>query len=137
MSERPAPRGGILIVDDEPGNVLVLEHLLELAGYQNVHSTTDPTEVERLYRELRPDLILLDLHMPILDGFAVMRGLAEASEPGDAPPILVLTADATTASRQAALRAGASDFVSKPFEHRDVLARVAALLDAPSVRPRD
>ena len=136
MSEPAPPRGGILIVDDEPGNVLVLEHLLELAGYQNVHSTTDPTEVQGLYRARRPDLILLDLHMPVLDGFAVMRGLAESSEAGDTPPILVLTADATTASRQAALRAGASDFVTKPFEHKDVLARVAALLDAPSVRPQ-
>jgi putative two-component system response regulator len=120
--------GRILIVDDEPGNVLLLEHLLELGGYEDVHSTTDPTRVDALYGELRPDLVLLDLHMPVLDGYGVMRGLSALVGPDEWVPILVLTADATAASKHAALQAGAKDFVTKPFDHAEVLARVANLL---------
>jgi putative two-component system response regulator len=129
MRARGQRRDRILIVDDELGNVLVLEQLLELAGYDDVHSTTKSTEVEALYAELRPDLILLDLRMPVLDGFAVMRRLAEVTDPDDYVPILVLTADVTPEAKRAALEGGANDFVTKPFDHAEVLARVANLLD--------
>lgn len=123
----------ILIVDDEPGNVVVLERLLEVAGYRDVHSTTDPTRVEALYAQLRPDLILLDLHMPVLDGFAVMRRLSAMIDARDYVPVLVLTADVSAQSKRAALESGAKDFVLKPFDHAEVLARVANLLDARSL----
>jgi putative two-component system response regulator len=118
----------ILIVDDEPANVLMLEQLLELAGYEDVRSTTDSTEVERLYATYRPDLILLDLHMPGLDGFEVMRRLDGLVDGAGEVPILVLTADAAHTTRRAALQGGAKDFVTKPFDHIEVLARVANLL---------
>jgi putative two-component system response regulator len=133
VNEPAARAGRILIVDDEPGNVLLLEHLLELAGYRDVHSTTDPTRVDALYTELDPDLILLDLRMPVLDGFAVMRRLADLVDADDYLPILVLTADATPTSKHTALQAGANDFVTKPFDHAEVLARVANLLHTRSL----
>jgi putative two-component system response regulator len=119
----------VLIVDDEPGNVLVLQRLLEHAGYRDVHSTSDPTQTEALYRSFLPDVILLDLHMPVMDGFAVMRRLAELIDPADYVPILVLTADVTHKSKRAALEGGAKDFVTKPFDHAEVLARMANLLE--------
>jgi putative two-component system response regulator len=121
--------GRILIVDDESANVLVLERMLEQAGYRDLRSTTDPTEVKALFGAFHPDLVLLDLHMPLLDGFAVMERLSRLIEPDDYVPILVLTADVTQKSKRASLEGGAKDFVTKPFDHVEVLARVANLLD--------
>lgn len=119
----------VLIVDDQPANVLMLERLLKTAGYQNVRSTTDPTQVESLYRLYRPDVVLLDLHMPVLDGFGVMERVFPLVEPDDYLPILVLTADVSHKSKRAALEGGAKDFITKPFDHSEVLARVGNLLD--------
>jgi putative two-component system response regulator len=124
----------ILIVDDELGNVLVLKQLLEDAGYRNLRFTTDPTEVEALCRAFRPDLVLLDLRMPVLDGFAVMQRLSRLNDPDDDVPILVLTADVSQKSKRAALEGGAKDFVTKPFDHAEVLARVGNLLDTRSLQ---
>jgi putative two-component system response regulator len=129
VTEHARPAARLLIVDDEPANVLMLERLLELAGYRNVDSTTDPTRVEALYSERRPDLILLDLHMPVLDGFAVMQRLTRLIDADDYVPILVLTADTTQQSKHAALRGGANDFITKPIDHVELLARVGNLLD--------
>jgi putative two-component system response regulator len=119
----------ILIVDDELGNVLLLKQLLEDAGYRDLRYTTDPTEVETLFGEFRPDLVLLDLHMPVLDGFTVMRRLSGLVDVEDFLPVLVLTADVSQKSKRAALAGGANDFLTKPFDHAEVLARVANLLD--------
>src|SRR6185503_12098638 len=88
----------ILIVDDEPGNVRLLERLLEEAGYRHVSSTTDPREVLERYRTEQPDLILLDLLMPHLDGVAVLEQLereqhAAGTSAGGFVPVVVLTAD--------------------------------------------
>jgi putative two-component system response regulator len=125
---QPARSERILVVDDEPANVAMLEDLLELAGYANVHSTTDPTQVEAIFGTVQPDLLLLDLHMPVLDGFALMKRLSQVVAVDDYVPILVLTADATHTSKRTALQGGANDFVTKPFDHVEVLARVANLL---------
>jgi putative two-component system response regulator len=129
VSEPLERRDRILIVDNEPGNVLVLEQLLELAGYRHVRSTTDPTRVVALHAAFQPDLVLLDLHMPVLDGFAVMQQLSELIGDNDYVPIVVLTADISPKSKRAALEGGAKDFITKPFDHAEVLARVANLLD--------
>lgn len=119
----------ILIVDDEPSNVLLMERLLQEAGYPHLTSTTDPRRALALYRSLAPDLILLDLMMPHLDGIAVLRQL-KAEMPNDAyVPILVLTADATLQAKRNALAAGAQDFLTKPFEQFEVLLRIRNLLD--------
>jgi putative two-component system response regulator len=118
----------ILIVDDERVNVVLLERILAQAGYRNVKGVVDPTEALRLYDQFEPDLVLLDLHMPTLDGFAVMK-LLEDRIPSDVfLPILVLTADVQPEVKQRALAAGAKDFVSKPFDRTEVLLRIQNLL---------
>ena len=119
-------RGNLLIVDDQPVNVLLLERMLAGAGYSSVASTSDPREVCELHRKNRYDLILLDLQMPGMDGFQVMEGLKEI-EPEGTLPVLVITAQPGHKLR--ALQAGAKDFISKPFELPEVLARVQNLLE--------
>jgi putative two-component system response regulator len=121
-------RSSILIVDDEPVNVLLLERILEESGFTSVFSTTDSTQTLALYKNLQPDLILLDLSMPFLDGFAVMEKLRENTLPGDYMPILVLTADITNETKQRALSSGAMDFLTKPFDVSEVLLRIKNLL---------
>jgi serine phosphatase RsbU (regulator of sigma subunit) len=116
----------ILVVDDQPANVCLLEGMLRVAGYTCVQSTTNPTEVSELYRQNRYGLILLDLQMPGLDGFQVMEGLKEIEGDGYLP-VLVITAQPGHKLR--ALEAGAKDFVSKPFEMAELRARVHNILE--------
>lgn len=118
----------ILIVDDQEENVLLLKATLREAGYVNVIGTTDPSRVDALCRESNFDLLLLDLHMPVRDGFDVMRELAQRDE-GDWLPILVLTADDTQETRECALAAGARDFITKPLKRTEVLLRIKNLLE--------
>jgi putative two-component system response regulator len=118
--------GTILIVDDKEINVLLLERMLSGAGYGSITSTLDPYEVCELHRKHRYDLILLDLQMPGMDGFQVMEGLKEI-EPDGALPVLVITAQPS--HKLSAFQAGAKDFISKPFEVPEVLARVHNMLE--------
>jgi len=115
----------LLIVDDQAANVLLLERLLQSAGYCAISSTQNPSEVTGLHRENRYDLILLDLNMPEMDGFEVMESLKEIETEG-LLPVLVITAQPNEKLR--ALNAGALDFLSKPFDIAEVLARVQNLL---------
>lgn len=118
--------GKILIVDDQQANVLLLEQMLRGAGYSAVSSTMDPTQVCELHLRNDYSLILLDLLMPGMDGFQVMENLTELER--DAwLPVLVITAQPDHKLR--ALRAGAKDFISKPFDLAEVLARVHNLLE--------
>lgn len=117
----------ILIVDDEETNVKLMRHLLEHSGYKNILSTCDPREVLPICQNNPVDLILLDLNMPYLNGYAVMRLLFQ--EWGDdTPPILVVTAQASTDFKQKAFDAGARDYLTKPFEINEVMSRVRNLL---------
>ena len=116
----------ILIVDDQEANVLLLEQMLRGVGYVSVTSTMDPCEVCELHRKNRYDLILLDLQMPGMDGFQVMEELKEI-EIGGYLPVLVITAQPDHKLR--ALKTGAKDFVSKPFELAEVLARAHNMLE--------
>ncbi len=118
--------GNLLIVDDQAANVLLLERMLGGAGYSSIASTTDPAEVCALHLKNRYDLILLDLQMPVMDGFQVMEALKEI-EPDGYLPVLVITAQPGHKLR--ALQAGAKDFISKPFELPEVLARVRNMLE--------
>ncbi len=111
----------ILIVDNQPADVMVLERLLSEAGYTCVTSTLQPTEVRELHRQNRYDLILLDLQMPIMDGFEVMAGLKEDTVDSYLP-VIVLTAQ--PAHKLRALQAGATDFISKPFDLSEVKLRI-------------
>jgi putative two-component system response regulator len=119
----------ILVVDDEAANVRTLSRILRTAGYTNVVATTDPTEVLALFGEQEPDLVLLDLHMPVLDGVAVLERLAEVAAPYSYLPVLVLTGDSSQQARRRALSKGAKDFVIKPFEVDEVLLRIHNLLE--------
>ncbi len=109
-----------------PTNVLLLKRMLESAGYEAITTTTKPETVCALHLEHRYDLIILDLQMPGMDGFAVMEGLKIIETDGYLP-VLVLTAQADHKLR--ALGAGAKDFVSKPFELAEVLVRVHNMLE--------
>src|ERR1051326_8282429 len=119
-------QGNILIVDDKEANVLLLDQLLRSAGYARIGSTTDPQAVCALHRANHYDLILLDLQMPGLDGFAVMEGL-KAIEPDGYIPVLAITAQ--PGHKRRALEAGAKDLVSKPFDLAEVLLRGHNLLE--------
>ena len=126
----PLSTARILIVDDEPANVLLLERILGRAGYEDVVTTTDPRQALSLFDERKPDLVLLDLMMPELDGFGVMQELSRRIPEGVLLPILVLTADATKEARERALSMGARDFLTKPLDHTEVLLRIRNLLEA-------
>ena len=119
-------KGSILIVDDHQTNVLLLEQMLRNAGYVSITSTTNPSEVCKLHRKNCYDLILLDLQMPVMDGFQVMEGLKDIETDGYLP-VLVITAQPDHKLR--ALNAGAKDFISKPFDLAEVLIRVHNLLE--------
>ncbi len=118
----------ILIVDDNPANVALLEAILEEDDYQQLFTTTDPREVAALYHEHRFDLILLDIRMPWLSGFEVMALLAEAIGE-DYVPVIVLTAQTDTETRRQALDSGAKDFLTKPFAAWEVLLRIRNCLE--------
>jgi putative two-component system response regulator len=118
----------VLIVDDEEANVRMLARMLEQAGYEHVTAAQDPREVRALYIRQRPDLILLDLHMPHLDGYEVMEQLSQVVE-ASYLPILVITADLDPDARQKALAMGAKDFVSKPFDPLELQLRIRTLLE--------
>jgi putative two-component system response regulator len=128
-TEARHPDARILVVDDEPPNVFLLERILAKAGYTDVTTTTDPRDVEDLVADLGPDVVLLDLHMPHIDGFAVMEALHASSDPKARLPILVLTADATTEVKHRALAAGARDFLTKPLDMEEVLLRIGNILE--------
>ena len=119
-------KASVLIVDDQDANVLLLERMLEGAGYTSVTSTMDPLEVCELHRTHRYDLIVLDLEMPGMDGFKVMEGLKKIETDGYLP-VLVITAQPDHKLR--ALGVGAKDFISKPFDLAEVLARVYNMLE--------
>jgi EAL domain-containing protein (putative c-di-GMP-specific phosphodiesterase class I)/DNA-binding response OmpR family regulator len=119
----------IYIADDEPANVQLLEAVLDRAGFTSVSSYADGQQLLDAIEVREPDLILLDLRMPTLDGLSVLRRLAETSQAGAYLPILVLTADATRSSRDQALSNGAHDYLTKPFDPAEVLLRVRNLLE--------
>jgi putative two-component system response regulator len=132
--ELPKPESGyasarILVVDDEDANVRTLSRILRAAGYTNIVATTDPTRVLALYAEQEPDLVLLDLHMPVLDGVAVLERLAEVATSHSYVPVLVLTGDSSREARRSALSKGGKDFLTKPFEVDEVLLRIRNLLE--------
>ncbi len=119
----------ILIVDDEEANVRVLEVLLRHTGYENLVTTSDSRQALPLFLEHNPDLILLDLQMPHLDGHGVMKQVGSRVPSGAYLPILVLTADIEPEARQKALSGGAKDFLIKPFDRTEVLLRIRNLLE--------
>ncbi len=122
-------RAKFLIVDDEAPNVRLLERLLELAKAGPVFSVTDPRKALDVLEAEKPDIVLLDLHMPQLDGFTLLSRIKAGLSPEDYLPVLVLTADITHETRQRALGSGAHDFLTKPLDPDEVLLRIGNLLE--------
>lgn len=118
-----------LIVDDELANIRVLEKIFEKWGCFNVESTLNPRDTATLYASFQPDIILLDLMMPEMDGFAVMEQLKTLIPEGTYVPILVLTADVAALTKRKALATGAKDFLTKPFDAAELFLRVCNLLE--------
>lgn len=116
----------ILIVDDQEVNILLLRQMLQQKGYRDVSSTTDPLQVCAMHQANHYDLILLDLQMPVKDGFEVLEDLKQI-EPNGYPPVLVVTAQPSHKIR--ALEAGAKDFVSKPFDLAEVQSRIRNMIE--------
>lgn len=114
----------ILVVDDEAGNVHLLEELLQREGFRQVIATTDSSRVMGLVAAFEPDLILLDLMMPAPDGYALLEQLARQVGPQRFLPTIVLTADPSRSTRHRALGLGAKDFLTKPLDTFEVALRV-------------
>jgi response regulator RpfG family c-di-GMP phosphodiesterase len=119
----------ILIVDDQQPNIAVLVRLLKREGFQNIESTTDSQQALALFTAFDPDIVLLDLLMPHLDGYMVMEQIRTAMPPDSYLPILVLTADISHEARQRALAGGARDFLTKPIDVAEVVLRIRNLLE--------
>jgi len=118
----------ILIVDDQQTNLDLLASMLDAAGYARLHAVVDSRDAVAAYERVRPDLVMLDLHMPHLDGVAVMQAL-QTRLADDYVPIVILTGDSTSEAKERALRLGAKDFLLKPFNRTEVLLRIRNLLE--------
>jgi len=118
----------VLIVDDNTANIAVLEAVLSRAGLRSIHTATDPRDALARLADIDPDLVLLDLHMPRLDGYEMLSRIAERAA-GSYLPVLVLTADTSKQAAHRALSLGARDFLTKPFDLGEVLLRVHNLLE--------
>jgi len=119
----------ILIVDDEPSNLKLLDRILRDQGYDGLDMVMDSREVVAHYEAARPDLILLDINMPHLDGYQVLEQLMALDDPL-MPPVVILTAQSGKDYLRRALASGARDYITKPFDRIELLMRVRNLLDA-------
>lgn len=122
------PKMKILVVDDEPLNVALLEDILTTCGYTRLKLLTDSRQALEAVASFEPDLILLDLMMPHIDGFTILESLRVIPRE-IVLPIIVLTADANETTKRRALRAGATDFLLKPFDETEVLLRIKNVLE--------
>jgi len=129
MDETELLNGKILIIDDSEANLKLLEDLLAREGFNQVISTADSTRAMDLFKAFEPDLILLDLMMPDLDGYAILEMLSRHIPKDEYLPVLVLTADATIGAKRKALALGAKDFLTKPFDTIEAMLRVWNLLE--------
>jgi signal transduction histidine kinase len=119
----------ILMVDDEPFNIALVEKILTQAGYRHIYSTVKSRQAIAKCREHKPDLVLLDLRMPEMDGFDVMHDMNKSPELRNLP-VIVLTAENNTQNRMRALSEGAKDIISKPFDRNETLKRIHNALES-------
>lgn len=119
----------ILVIDDDISTARMLARLLLRGGYTAVHVVTDERVALDRYETLRPDLVLLDLHMPHVDGFTLLERMRSAMAGHGVTPVLVVSGDPAPESRRRAHLLGASDYVLKPYDLKDVTLRVDALLE--------
>ncbi|HXL77502.1 MAG TPA: response regulator [Candidatus Eisenbacteria bacterium] len=121
------PFGKILVVDDEEANLALLEAILEGTGGE-IRTLDDSRQVEQVFAEFEPDIVLLDLHMPEPDGLEVLRRLRSARNALGYLPVIMLTGDTRNVARNSALILGADDFLTKPLDRDEVVLRVRNLL---------
>ena len=121
----------VLIIDDHQANIEALSRIVRGAGFLSVNSATEPLAGVELVRTWNPDLILLDLHMPGLDGFGVLDAIRPQLS-GGYLPVLMLTADSSDETKRRALAGGAKDFITKPFDATEVRLRIENLLETRS-----
>lgn len=133
METHPLTTSRILIVDDQPANVALLEGILDEEDFTSYRSVLDSRQALGTFIEYLPDIVLLDLQMPFMDGFDVMKQLRACIAPQDFLPILVLTADVTPQAKRRALAEGALDFLTKPFDAMEVILRIRNLLQTRSL----
>lgn len=122
------PSARLLIVDDEASNATLLEKVLARAGYCHLRSILDARSALPEVATFGPDIVLLDLHMPHIDGYEVLARIRAQTPADEFLPVIVLTADATDDAKRRALAAGANDFLTKPFDIAEVILRVSNLL---------
>lgn len=120
----------ILLVDDDEVTLTLLQRQLELAGHTNVVATSDPSGVPAIFARTQPRLVLLDMHMPQIEGIELMERLAPLMSGHGSVPFLVITSDMTENARRRALTVGARDFLTKPLDRTELLLRVRNLLQA-------
>jgi len=128
LSENDILKAKILIVDDEESSVKLVEDIFRKAGYNNITTTRDSRKAIDLYKELDPDLLVLDLVMPHMDGFQIMNQLKEIN-PDSYLPIVILTNESDQDVRFKALESGAKDFLNKPYDRVEVLIRFRNLIE--------
>jgi len=119
--------GRILVVDDEEANLALLEAILAGTGGE-IRTLDDSRQVEQVFAEFEPDIVLLDLHMPEPDGLEVLRRLRSARNALGYLPVIMLTGDTRNVARNSALILGADDFLTKPLDRDEVVLRVRNLL---------
>lgn len=129
MRQKIVQNSRILIVDDQEPNVQLLVRILEHHGFVHLHGITDPREAVARFEEVNPDLVMLDLRMPHIDGLTLFKLLRERIPAGAYLPVLILTADSSDESKREALALGAKDFLTKPFDQTEVVLRSYNLLE--------
>jgi len=118
----------ILIVDDQEYNIHLLERILQKAGFKQIYSKLDANLIQQYLIEIEPDIILLDLHMPEVDGIQALKLIREQTGNDIYLPVLMLTADNTKKAKKDGLEAGVNDFLTKPYDRTEVVLRINNLL---------
>jgi signal transduction histidine kinase len=134
MKEATLREARILIVDNEVGYTCLMANFLNRIGYSRLESVNDSTRTFEMIEAFKPDLLILDLAMPQIDGFQVLDGLRAARQGENQIPVLVLTGDSSAENKRRALIAGATDLLTKPFDPSEVSMRIRNLLQARFLR---
>lgn len=117
----------VLVIDDNPSNVLLLQKILLMHGYENVKTLTDSRQVFDSIITYQPDIVLLDLQMPHIDGYSILEWI-RSEKTTCFLPVIVITAQNDNVTKLKALSMGAQDFIGKPFDHMEVITRIGNLL---------
>ena len=129
IAPRSTADARILAIDDEPANLALVEAVLLREGYKNVELLTEPRRAADRHLAFKPDLVLLDLMMPTIDGYALLDSLGRLTGEDNLVPIMVLTADTSIEAKRRVLALGARDIVTKPFDVFEFALRVANLIE--------